>query len=162
LHLNIQMQESKVESSAKGFSIVVAATTLTWGIGNKGDLPWPKLAGGGCPTRTQYIQCSKCINIYICACGAPPTGDLKFFKKLTCEAPDGEQNAVIMGRKTWDSIPSKFKPLKNRLNIIISRNSPLRFFCYVLFWTVLHSHTHMAFFLLLLSLFVEKKKVHTW
>lgn len=28
-----------------------------------------------------------------------------------------------MGRKTWDSIPPKFRPLKNRLNIIISRSA---------------------------------------
>jgi len=26
-----------------------------------------------------------------------------------------------MGRKTWDSIPAKFRPLPNRLNIILSR-----------------------------------------
>lgn len=29
-----------------------------------------------------------------------------------------------MGRKTWDSIPEKFRPLKNRLNIIITRSAP--------------------------------------
>lgn len=29
-----------------------------------------------------------------------------------------------MGRKTWDSIPPKFRPLKNRLNIIITRSAP--------------------------------------
>lgn len=29
-----------------------------------------------------------------------------------------------MGRKTWDSIPPKFRPLKNRLNIVITRSAP--------------------------------------
>lgn len=29
-----------------------------------------------------------------------------------------------MGRKTWDSIPPKFRPLKSRLNIIITRSAP--------------------------------------
>lgn len=28
-----------------------------------------------------------------------------------------------MGRKTWDSIPDKFRPLKNRLNIVITRSA---------------------------------------
>lgn len=42
--------------------------------------------------------------------------DLKLFKQFT------ENNVVIMGRKTWDSIPEKFKPLPNRVNIVVSRS----------------------------------------
>lgn len=40
--------------------------------------------------------------------------DLKFFQRETSGA------AIIMGRNTWDSLP--FKPLKNRLNIVVSSN----------------------------------------
>jgi dihydrofolate reductase len=34
-------------------------------------------------------------------------------------------NAVIMGRKTWESIPPKFRPLKDRTNFVITRTSGL-------------------------------------
>ena len=43
--------------------------------------------------------------------------DLKKFKDLTIG--DGN-NSVIMGRKTWESLPDKYKPLPNRKNIVIS------------------------------------------
>jgi len=42
--------------------------------------------------------------------------DMQRFVALTMGKP------VIMGRKTYDSIPTKFKPLKGRTNIIITRN----------------------------------------
>lgn len=40
--------------------------------------------------------------------------DMRHFKELTIGRP------VIMGRKTWDSIPEKFRPLEDRINIVIS------------------------------------------
>jgi dihydrofolate reductase / thymidylate synthase len=43
--------------------------------------------------------------------------DMKFFKDKTVGAG---RNAVIMGRKTWESIPEDFRPLKDRQNIVIS------------------------------------------
>lgn len=46
--------------------------------------------------------------------------DLKRFSKLT---KGNGNNAVIMGRKTWDSLP--IKPLPNRVNIILSSNQEL-------------------------------------
>lgn len=44
--------------------------------------------------------------------------DMAHFKETTSGWP------VIMGRKTWDSLPSKFKPLPDRLNIVVSRSLP--------------------------------------
>jgi dihydrofolate reductase len=48
-------------------------------------------------------------------------GDMAFYKRTTLSAPEGKRNAVIMGRKTYDSIPAKFRPLKDRINIVLSR-----------------------------------------
>jgi dihydrofolate reductase len=42
--------------------------------------------------------------------------DLAHFKATTLGQP------VIMGRKTWDSLPAKFRPLPGRMNIVVSRN----------------------------------------
>lgn len=41
--------------------------------------------------------------------------DLAHFKRHTLGC------AVIMGRKTWDSLPAKFKPLPGRTNVVITR-----------------------------------------
>ena len=45
--------------------------------------------------------------------------DMIRFKNLT--ESDG-YNAVIMGRKTWDSLPDSFQPLPERVNIVMSRD----------------------------------------
>ena len=41
--------------------------------------------------------------------------DLAHFKRVTLNHP------VIMGRKTWDSIPPRFRPLPGRTNIVVTR-----------------------------------------
>ncbi len=46
--------------------------------------------------------------------------DMARFKLLT--EGDG-YNAVIMGRKTWESLPDAFQPLPARVNIVMSRDS---------------------------------------
>jgi len=72
---------------------VIVATTQKGGIGKDSNLPW-KLPE-----------------------------DMAHFKKVTTSAPAGKTNAVIMGRKTWESIPNKFKPLPGRINVVLSRNA---------------------------------------
>ena len=75
------------------YQLVVAATRKL-GIGKSGTMPW-KLPG-----------------------------DMAYFKELTSKtAESGKQNAVIMGRKTWESIPPKFRPLPNRVNVVLTRNA---------------------------------------
>ena len=46
--------------------------------------------------------------------------DLAHFKRTTMGAP------VIMGRKTWDSLPPRFRPLPGRRNVVITRDAQWR------------------------------------
>ena len=41
--------------------------------------------------------------------------DLAHFKRVTSGHP------VLMGRKTWDSLPPRFRPLPGRMNIVVTR-----------------------------------------
>lgn len=43
--------------------------------------------------------------------------DLAHFKRLTMGAP------VIMGRRTWESLPERFRPLPGRTNIVVTRQA---------------------------------------
>lgn len=43
--------------------------------------------------------------------------DMQFFKDTT------QGQIVVMGRKNYDSIPEKYRPLPNRLNVVLTRNS---------------------------------------
>ncbi|CEI39328.1 unnamed protein product [Fusarium venenatum] len=78
---------------------LIVAATRDMGIGYLGQMPWQGLRK-----------------------------EMKYFARVTTRLPpqvsSSSLNAVIMGRKTWDSIPTKFRPLKDRLNIVISRSAP--------------------------------------
>ncbi|XP_069101861.1 uncharacterized protein [Argopecten irradians] len=75
---------------------------------------------------------SVCLNLVVAACNNRGIGingklpwrlkkDMEVFKRITTETKDPEKkNVVIMGRKTWMSIPEKFRPLQKRINIILS------------------------------------------
>lgn len=99
----------------------IFATGLNGEFGNKGKLPWEGI-----------------------------TSDLKHFNKVTTEvscSPSEEDssevklrplvtNAVIMGRKTWKSIPLKSRPLSNRINFVVTSRNALKSgnpdkFCYI-------------------------------
>ncbi|THH11227.1 hypothetical protein EW145_g788 [Phellinidium pouzarii] len=71
---------------------LIVAATLTNGIGQSSRLPWRL------------------------------PREMAYFARVTTTAPEGTANAVIMGRNTWESIPPKFRPLKGRLNIVVSSN----------------------------------------
>jgi dihydrofolate reductase len=46
--------------------------------------------------------------------------DMNFFKETT------KNQIVVMGRKNYDSIPEKYRPLPNRLNVILTRNKDFK------------------------------------
>ena len=46
--------------------------------------------------------------------------DQKHFRQTTMGCP------VLMGRKTWDSVPPRFRPLPGRRNIVLSRDAAFR------------------------------------
>lgn len=72
---------------------IVVAADQNNGIGKNGKLPW---------------HLSK---------------ELKYFANLTRSTNDPEKrNLVIMGRKTWESIPEKYRPLPARDNIVLTTN----------------------------------------
>ena len=55
------------------------------------------------------------------------SGDLKHFREITCATRSKKKkNAVVMGRKTWDSLPAAFRPLPERINIVLTRNPHMR------------------------------------
>ena len=53
-------------------------------------------------------------------------GDMAYFVSVTSNhPPETSENIVIMGRRTWDSIPPRYRPLKDRKNIVLTRQPQL-------------------------------------
>ena len=78
-------------------SLMVAICANTRGIGVKGSLPWA-----------------------LCA-------DMEHFQNMTLTTNDrSKRNAVVMGRRTWVSIPECFRPLAGRFNVVLSRRTDAR------------------------------------
>jgi dihydrofolate reductase len=50
----------------------------------------------------------------------PEPEDLKHFRRATLGHP------VLMGRRTWDSLPARFRPLPGRLNLVLTRDREWR------------------------------------
>lgn len=69
---------------------MILAQDAGLGIGYKGRLPWP--------------HCKE---------------DMRLFKMLTVGSGNNN-NAVVMGYETWKSLPTDYKPLLNRVNIVFS------------------------------------------
>ncbi len=72
---------------------MIAAVDENFGIGKDGRMPW-------------HVS-----------------GDLKHFSRVTTRTSrPGLKNAVIMGRKTWESIPPDYQPLPQRVNLVLTRD----------------------------------------
>lgn len=93
-----------------GFTCVAAVGPFGQ-LGENNDLPWPP---GSIRGDMNYFRnlTSSSINF--------TEGDVVLSAPISAMS-----NVVIMGRKTWDSIPNKFRPLDSRLNIVITSSSQL-------------------------------------
>lgn len=92
--------------------------TISNGIANVNSLPDPR--------RTYQVVVAATENLGIGKDGKLPwrlPSDLKFFKNITTTTSDpGKRNAILMGRKTWESLPAEHRPLPGRLNVVLTRS----------------------------------------
>ncbi|PLB39494.1 dihydrofolate reductase [Aspergillus candidus] len=91
-------------TAQKPLTLIVATTpipqthpkpTTRLGIGLNGTLPWPRIKA-----------------------------DMSFFARVTTRTfQPRETNAMIMGRKTYDSVPAHLRPLGKRMSVVVSRDA---------------------------------------
>ncbi|PBP25493.1 dihydrofolate reductase [Diplocarpon rosae] len=86
--------DSHQSMHSQDLTLIVAATSKM-GIGRAGILPWTGLKK-----------------------------EMAYFARVTKRSDPGRPNAVLMGRKTWESIPPRFRPLQDRKNVVITRQDP--------------------------------------
>lgn len=85
-------QSASCEQTMRSEFFVIAAACKNNGIGFMNRLPW-------------HLK-----------------NEMAYFNRMTTESPDSaHRNIVIMGRKTWSSLPPKYRPLKDRTNVVLSR-----------------------------------------
>ncbi|KAG9710294.1 Peroxin-3, partial [Aureobasidium melanogenum] len=105
---------------------LIVATTAKNGIGKNGTLPWPMLK----KEMAYFARVTKRVP------GAASMPDTSMLAETSSQLSDSSevaataniqspQNVVVMGRKTWESIPPKFRPLPQRTNVVISRSKKL-------------------------------------
>ena len=92
---------------AQRYSVtLIVAATMNNGIGSSGRLPWRL------PREMAYFAK---ITTLVPEAASSESGGTRPADTIS------GKNAVIMGRSTWESIPLAFRPLKGRINIILSR-----------------------------------------
>ena len=90
-------------------TLIVAATAKN-GIGKNGALPWPMLKR----EMAYFARVTKRVPMPV------QTGSVQSDALKRANLDGTRRNLVIMGRRTWESIPPKFRPLKDRTNLVIS------------------------------------------
>jgi len=118
------------------FSMIVAAAANR-GIGKSGKIPWR------IPEDVRYFKNITCLfrDIYTLNKFETNLNNLNRIKRQKTESEieitksvnvtdnfpikisdNIPQNVIVMGRNTWESIPDKFRPMPNRINVVLTRN----------------------------------------